>query len=80
MAEGIRLLETLVLNGPNYWSYRPCVWMRIDLGPFRDRPSIDIPGWCKSNGAAQSHEERLAGRRLHCGEVRRWNNYWPMGR
>jgi cyanophycin synthetase len=45
MAEGIRLLETLVLNGPNYWSYRPCVWMRIDLGPFRDRPSIDIPGF-----------------------------------
>ena len=45
MAEGIRLLETLVLNGPNYWSYRPCVWMRIDLGPFRDRPSSDIPGF-----------------------------------
>ncbi len=45
MAEGIRLLETLVLNGPNYWSYRPCVWMRIDLGPFRERPSNAIPGF-----------------------------------
>src|SRR4029450_4045483 len=46
MAEGIRLLETLVLNGPNYWSYRPCVWMRIDLGPFRDRPTRPIPTFC----------------------------------
>jgi cyanophycin synthetase len=45
MAEGIRLLETLVLNGPNFWSYRPCVWMRIDLGPFRDRPSSEIRGF-----------------------------------
>ena len=43
MAEGIRLLETLVLNGPNFWSYRPCVWMRIDLGPFRERPSRRHP-------------------------------------
>src|SRR5262245_57682201 len=45
MAEGIRLLETLVLNGPNFWSYRPCVWMRIDLGEFRDRPSSEIRGF-----------------------------------
>jgi len=45
VGEGIRLLETLVLNGPNYWSYRPCVWMRIDLGPFRDRPSNEIRGF-----------------------------------
>ena len=42
MPEGIRLLETLVLKGPNFWSYRPCVWMRIDLGPFRDRPSNEL--------------------------------------
>jgi cyanophycin synthetase len=44
---GIRLLETLVLKGPNYWSYRPCVWMRIDLGPFQDRPSDRIEGFQK---------------------------------
>src|SRR4029453_16830045 len=50
MAEGIRLLETLVLNGPNYWSYRPCVWMRIDLGPFRARPSNAIPGFSEELG------------------------------
>jgi cyanophycin synthetase len=47
MAEGIRLLETLVLNGPNYWSYRPCVWMRIDLGPFAEKPSSEIRGFAE---------------------------------
>ena len=45
MADGIRLLETLVLKGPNHWSYRPSVWMRIDLGPFQDRPSHRLPGF-----------------------------------
>ena len=35
----IRLLETLVLKGPNFWSYRPCIWMRIDLGGFQDSPT-----------------------------------------
>jgi len=45
VADGIRLLETLVLNGPNFWSYRPSVWMRIDLGSFRDRPTHEISGF-----------------------------------
>ena len=84
MGDGIRLLETLVLNGPNYWSYRPCVWMRIDLGPFRSAPRATIPGF----------PERLA--RLlpglqehHCSEgaaggfllrVTRGDLAWPRGR
>jgi cyanophycin synthetase len=41
----ISIVETLVLKGPNYWSYRPCVWMRIDLGPFRDRPTNEMRGF-----------------------------------
>lgn len=41
----IRLLETLVLKGPNYWSYRPCVWMRIDLGRYEERPTDKLPGF-----------------------------------
>src|SRR5262245_14361990 len=46
MGEGrIRLLETLILKGPNYWSYRPCVWMRIDLGRYQERPSNTIGGF-----------------------------------
>ena len=45
MADRIRLLETLVLNGPNYWSYRPCVWMRIDLDGYEERPTNKIPGF-----------------------------------
>ncbi len=42
---GIRILETLVLKGPNYWSYRPCVWMRIDLGEFQDKPTNTLEGF-----------------------------------
>ncbi len=45
MAQPIRILETLVLKGPNFWSYRPCVWMRIDLGPFKDKPTSQISGF-----------------------------------
>lgn len=41
--KGIRILETLVLKGPNYWSYRPCVWMRIDLGDFQEKPTNTLP-------------------------------------
>ncbi len=44
-APAIRILETLVLKGPNYWSYRPSVWMRIDLGPFKDKPSNQLAGF-----------------------------------
>ncbi|HKC26146.1 MAG TPA: cyanophycin synthetase [Thermoanaerobaculia bacterium] len=43
--ERIRLLETLVLSGPNYWSYRPCVWMRIDIGGFEERPTSAMDGF-----------------------------------
>lgn len=41
----IRLLETLVLSGPNFWSYRPCIWMRIDLGPYEELPTSKINGF-----------------------------------
>ena len=44
-ADRIRILETLVLKGPNHWSYRPCIWMRIDIGCFRDRPTDRVPGF-----------------------------------
>jgi cyanophycin synthetase len=45
MAQPIRLLETLVLSGPNFWSYRPCIWMRIDLREYEERPTQMIPGF-----------------------------------
>ncbi len=44
-ASRIKLLETLVLNGPNYWSYRPCIWMKIDLGGYEERPTSKIDGF-----------------------------------
>ena len=41
----IRLLETLVLKGPNFWSYRPSVWMRLDIGDYEDAPSNKLSGF-----------------------------------
>jgi cyanophycin synthetase len=41
----IRLLETLVLKGPNFWSYRPCVWMKIDLGRYEELPTNKLNGF-----------------------------------
>lgn len=62
----IRILETLVLKGPNDWSYRPCVWMRIDLGPYRDRPSNTIDGF-----AARLREVLPSLVEHHCSEGHR---------
>jgi cyanophycin synthetase len=64
--QGIRILETLVLKGPNYWSYRPCVWMRIDLGPFQDRPSQTIKGFYETLTALMPTLEEH-----HCSEGRK---------
>lgn len=41
----IRLLETLVLKGPNFWSYRSSVWMKIDLGRYAERPTSQLRGF-----------------------------------
>lgn len=41
----IKLLETLVLSGPNYWSYRPSIWMRLDIGDYEERPTSALPGF-----------------------------------
>lgn len=66
MAEArIRLLETLVLDGPNFWSNRSSVWMRIDLGKYQERPSDKIPGFRERLvGLLPSLEEH------HCSEGR----------
>ncbi|HKR66132.1 MAG TPA: cyanophycin synthetase [Thermoanaerobaculia bacterium] len=39
----IRVLERLALMGPNLYAHRPCIKWKIDLGPFEERPSSDIP-------------------------------------
>jgi len=41
----LRIVETQVFRGPNYWSYEPCVRLLVDLGPLEEWPSNTIPGF-----------------------------------
>ena len=35
----LKILQTQVFRGPNYWSYEPCVRMLVDLGSLEEWPS-----------------------------------------
>jgi cyanophycin synthetase len=39
------ILERQVYRGPNYWSYRPCIRLLVDLGSLEDFPSNKIEGF-----------------------------------
>ena len=41
----LRILETRILRGPNYWSRSPVVRMLVDLGVLEQFPSNTIPGF-----------------------------------
>jgi cyanophycin synthetase len=41
----LRVLETRVLRGPNYWAREPVVRMLVDLGSLEQYPSNLIPGF-----------------------------------
>src|SRR4051794_37825682 len=41
----LRILDTRVLRGPNYWSRQPVVKLLVDLGSLEDFPSTKIPGF-----------------------------------
>jgi cyanophycin synthetase len=41
----LRILDTRVLRGPNYWSRQPVVKMLVDLGVLEQFPSKSIPGF-----------------------------------
>src|SRR5215212_5062141 len=41
----LRILETRVLRGPNYWSRQPVVKLLVDLGTLEHFPSNTIPGF-----------------------------------
>ena len=41
----LRILETRVLRGANYWAREPVVRMLVDLGVLEDFPSSKIPGF-----------------------------------
>ncbi len=41
----LRILETRILRGPNYWAREPVVRMVVDLGVLEEFPSNLIPGF-----------------------------------
>jgi cyanophycin synthetase len=41
----LRILETQVLRGPNYWSYEPAIRMLVDLGSLEHWPSNTLKGF-----------------------------------
>jgi len=45
LAPTLRILETRVLRGPNYWAREPVVRMLVDLGVLEEYPSDKIPGF-----------------------------------
>jgi cyanophycin synthetase len=41
----LKIVQTQVFRGPNYWSYESCVRMLVDLGSLEEWPSNQIPGF-----------------------------------
>src|SRR5881392_1766290 len=41
----LRILESRVFRGPNFWSYEPCIRLLVDLGSLEEWPSNTIPGF-----------------------------------
>ncbi len=41
----LRILETRVLRGPNYWAREPVIRLLVDLGVLEEFPSNKIPGF-----------------------------------
>jgi len=44
-APTLRIIETRVLRGPNYWAGEPVIRMLVDLGVLEDYPSNKLPGF-----------------------------------
>jgi cyanophycin synthetase len=44
----LRILETRVLRGPNYWAREPVIRQVVDLGVLEEFPSSKIPGFVEA--------------------------------
>ncbi|MEX2182825.1 MAG: cyanophycin synthetase [Chloroflexota bacterium] len=44
-APTLRILETRILRGPNYWAREPVIRMLVDLGVLEEFPSSKLPGF-----------------------------------
>jgi cyanophycin synthetase len=41
----LRIMETQVFRGPNFWSYDPCIRLLVDLGSLEHWPSHSLAGF-----------------------------------
>jgi cyanophycin synthetase len=41
----LRIMETQVFRGPNFWSYEPCIRLLVDLGSLEHWPSHSLAGF-----------------------------------
>jgi len=41
----MEILASRILEGPNMYSYRPILWVRLDIGKYEDIPSSEITGF-----------------------------------
>src|SRR5437762_6244166 len=55
----LKILQTQVLRGPNYWSYEPAIRLLVDLGSLEDWPTNTLKGF------NQALLEMLPGLREH---------------
>src|SRR5207249_497041 len=44
----LRILETQVFRGPNYWSYEPAIRLLVDLGSLEHWPTHTLPGFTEA--------------------------------
>jgi len=44
----LRILETRVLRGPNYWARGPAIRMLVDLGVLEEFPTDKVPGFTEA--------------------------------
>lgn len=59
----MEILTTRILEGPNIYSYRPVIWIKLDLAQYEDTPSKNIAGFNERllkmlPGLAQHHCSR----------------------
>src|SRR5688500_20150402 len=41
----LKIIETRVYRGPNYWNYDPAIKLIVDLGVLEQFPSDTLPGF-----------------------------------
>ncbi len=48
LSPDLRIVQTQVFRGPNYWSYDPAIRLLVDLGALEQWPTNTIPGFVEA--------------------------------